>query len=362
MTQVLARALVRSGHHVRVVGVYPSDYPAPDFEEDLGVLVWRLREKQVRGGWLLARYGLYRTVARWARRGEIDIVEGPDNNGWFAGWPQLPVPLVQRSHGSYSYFAHELGREVNRTTFRLERSSYKRVAAWAAVSRYTASVTEKLFGLRAGPVAILHNPVDIPREMPPFSERSRNRVVYTGTLTAKKGVFSLIDAWPAVKGECPSAELHVFGKDTRSEHGRSVQTEMMERIPYGLRDSVAFHGHVGLAELLEALSTARVGIFPSYSEAFALAPLESMGCGCPTISTKLSSGPEEIRPEIDGLLVDPGRPAEISKAIVRVLQDDSLAEQLGIAGRARVASTFTVPALLPTNESFYSRVVRDFSR
>jgi glycosyltransferase involved in cell wall biosynthesis len=362
MTQVLARALVRSGYDVRVVGVCRPDYPALDFEEDFGVRVWRLREQPVRGGWLLARYELYRTVARWARGREIDLVEGPDNNGWFAGWPRLPVPVVQRSNGSYSYFAHELGREVNQTTFRLERWSYKRVTAWAAVSRYTASITAKLFGLGSGPVAILHNPVDVPPEMPPFSKRTRNRVVYTGTLTAKKGIFSLMDAWPTVKEKCPSAELHVFGKDTRSETGPSVQKEMMERIPCGLRDSIAFHGHVGIPEVLEALSMARVGIFPSYTEAFALAPLESMGCGCPTISTKLSSGPEEIRPEIDGLLVDPREPGEISEAIVRVLRDDSIAEQLGTAGRARVVDSFTVPALLPVNESFYSRVMRDFSR
>jgi glycosyltransferase involved in cell wall biosynthesis len=113
--------------------------------------------------------------------------------------------------------------------------------------------------------------------------------------------------------------------------------------------------------LLQALSTARVGVFPSYSETFALAPLESMGCGCPTISTKLSSGPEGLRPETDGLLVDPARPGEISDAIVRILQDDSLARRLGQAGRDRVLGQFTMSALLPSNESFYDGVVRAFA-
>ena len=148
MTRVLARALVRSGHEVRVVGVYPPDYAALDFEDDLGVRVWRLRESAIRGGWLLARYELYRTVAEWARRGEVDLVEGPDSRGWFAGWPPLPVPVVQRSNGSYSYFAHELGRAIDQTTFRLERWSYRRASAWAAVSHYTAAITARLFRLR----------------------------------------------------------------------------------------------------------------------------------------------------------------------------------------------------------------------
>lgn len=361
MTRILARALVRAGHEVRVVGIYPPDYAAPDSEEDQGVRVLRLRERPTRGGWVRARYELYRMVAGWARRGEIDLVEGPDSRGWFAGWPRLPVPVVQRSNGSYTYFAHELGRTVNRMTRRLERWSYRRATAWAAVSHHTGSVTTRLFGLPAGPAAVLHNPVDVPTEMPPFARRSTNRVVYTGTLTPRKGILALIDAWPAVKEKCSGAELHLFGKDTRSERGGSMQQQLLARLPDALRSSVFFHGHVGAAELREALSTARVGVFPSYSEAFALAPLEAMAYGCPTISTKLSSGPEGVRHDTDGLLVDPARPVEISNAILRVLQDDSLAERLGQAGRTRVLNAFTLSALLPQNESFYGNVLRAFA-
>ncbi len=75
----------------------------------------------------------------------------------------------------------------------------------------------------------------------------------------------------------------------------------------------------------------------------------------------MSSGPEGVRPETDGLLVDPSRPGEISDAILRVLQNDSLAERLGQAGRARVLSAFTLSALLPQNESFYGSVLRAFA-
>lgn len=359
MTRTLARALVLSGHEVRVVGIYPPDYPAPDSEEDQGVRVWRLREKPIRGGWVLARYELYRVVAGWARRGEIDLVEGPDNDGWFAGWPRLPIPVVQRSNGSYTYFAHELGRPPNRMQLRLEGWSYRRVTAWAAVSHYTGSVTTRLFGLRSGPAAILHNPVDIPNPMPPFAHRSANRIVFTGTLTAKKGIFALMDAWPAVKEKRSGAELHIFGKDTLSKEGRSTQQELIDRLPGGVRGSVVFHGHVGASELREALSTARAAVFPSYSEAFALAPLEAMAHGCPTISTKLGSGPEGVRDEIDGLLVDPSHPLEISDSLLRVMTDDALAETLSRSGRER-ASHFSIHSLLQQNEHFYSESIRSF--
>ncbi len=86
-TQILARALVGAGHEVRVVGIYPPACPSPEFEDDHGVRVWRLREPVCRFHWVVARFHLYRTVSQWARREEIDLVEVPDYEGWAACWP-----------------------------------------------------------------------------------------------------------------------------------------------------------------------------------------------------------------------------------------------------------------------------------
>ena len=55
---------------------------------------------------------------------------------------------------------------------------------------------------------------------------------------------------------------------------------------------------------------------------------------------------------------DPGRPAEISDAIVRLLRDDSLAERVGRAGRARVLQDFSLDALLAANEKFFHGAVQ----
>src|SRR5262249_20390765 len=115
MTQMLARALVERGHHVRVVGVYQSSYPGPDYQEDEGVRGWRLGEWGSRHGWLAARYRLFREVVRWSHKRAIDVVEVPDWHGWAAGWPRLSVPVIARLNGSATYFAAELSQPVRRT-------------------------------------------------------------------------------------------------------------------------------------------------------------------------------------------------------------------------------------------------------
>lgn len=360
-TQLIARALVRAGHQVRVAGIYPFGYPAADYEEDEGVRVWRIQEPSVRFGWVTARIQLYRRIRGWVRAEQCDLVECPDCFGWIAGWPKLPVPLVLRAHGSLTFYARELGKPVNPMGHRLEKWSYRRADAWTAVSKHAGYVTAKVFELESGPDAILYNPIDAPSVIPRFATRSSERVLFTGTLTRRKGVVSLFDAWPMVRQRHSEAELHVYGKDG-SEGGLPMQNYLLNRLPPELRESVKFHDHVPRQELMIALTGARVAVFPSYSETFGFGPVEAMAAGCPTIYTKLTCGPEIIEDGHDGLLIDPDQPREIADAILKLLRDEKTAQKVSEAGRERVLRSFTMAQVIPANEAFFSEAIESFHR
>jgi glycosyltransferase involved in cell wall biosynthesis len=359
-TQVTARALVKAGHHVRVVGLYDGRIDAAGHEDDQGVSVWRLRVPQYRGGWVAGRFELYRLVKNWIRDGAVDLVDAPDHEGPFFAWPRLGAPLVLRAGGSYSYFLHELGKPIPLKTFQVERLSYARADAWIAKSEYIGAATKRLFHLTKGPHATLYNPVDAPASTLPFESRSTTNVVFTGTLTAKKGVISLIDAWPSVRARVSCAELHIFGKDGISPERTSMKEYLHARLPHDAQGSVHFHGHVSRTRIAAALASARAAVFPSYAEGFAWAPLEAMAAGCPTIYTQAGSGPELITDGQDGLLVDPGDPATIAHALCRLLEDSDTAQRLGEAGRRRILDKFSLDQLLPANERFYRNVITSF--
>lgn len=359
MTQLLARVLVEAGHQVRTIGIYSPAYPAPDYEEDHAVRVWRLREPGRRLGWMRARLQIYRMIERWSKEQNIDLIEAPDYQAAIAGWRPLPVPVVVRLHGSGSYFADEMRQSTSRFTFWMERAALRRADFWCSVSRYTADKTKALFALRSEPRAILYNPVETiaeTRTMP----RSSHRVVFTGTLIAKKGIVPLVNAWPRVVEVCEDAELHIFGKDGRTAGGGSMQAYLESLLEGRARERAHFHGHVARTEILQALQTARVAVFPSYAEAFAVAPLEAMACGCPTIYSKRGSGPELIDHGRNGLLVDPDQQEQIAEAIIRLLTDDELARQFEYAGRERIRQSFSLPILLRQNEAFYQSCLREF--
>jgi glycosyltransferase involved in cell wall biosynthesis len=217
MTQILGRALAREGHDVRVIGVYPPNCEAPDFEIDAGVRVWRLRDSHRPGGWIVSRYRLFRRVSEWARKGSIEIVEVPDYHGWSAGWRQIPVPVSVRLHGSMTYFSVELEKPINKISYLLERSCLRRADHVCSVSRYTLEKSCRIFGLDLDSSIVLHNPVDLPPEVP-FTPRDPNRVVFSGTLTGKKGIVALIKAWPKVAYGNSKAELHIFGRNGRADN------------------------------------------------------------------------------------------------------------------------------------------------
>jgi glycosyltransferase involved in cell wall biosynthesis len=355
-TQILGRALVRAGHQVRVAGVYPASYDAPDYEVDEGVQVWRLREGTHRLAWVRARVQLFRLIRGWVRRREIDLVEAPDCYGYFAGWPRMPVPLILRAHGALSYYAHELGQPIEAMSYRLESWGHRRADGWSAVSRHAGQVTVEVFRLARGPDRILYNPVTIPATATPFGARPPGRVVYTGTLTPKKGIGSLMQAWPGILRQHPRASLHVYGKG-RAAGARSTADELRDGLPPEARASVVFHGHVPHAAVLQALADAHVAVFPSHTETFGFCAAEAMAAGCPTVYTTLSCGPEIVRHEVDGLLADPRDPSAIAAAVGRLLDDPELACRLGQAGRARVRRDFSLEALVPENERFFADMI-----
>lgn len=361
LTQILARALVAAGNQVSVLGMYERNHDMPEYEEDRGVGVWRLPAPDNHLGWVTARRLLFRCVADRARHHEIDLVEVPDWQGMAAYWPALNVPVVVRLNGSGTYFAAEMQRSPDRMTFWLERATLRRADFWCSSSRYTAERTQQLFAIARPPDAVLYNPVEF-RPAAQGDVRSRYQVVFTGTLVEKKGVRSLIRAWPQVVAACPDAELHLFGKDARCSDGRSMQTVLLEQLRGRAREQIFFHGHVGRERLFKVLRSAWVAVFPSYAEAFAIAPLEAMSAGCPTIYSRRGSGPELIESGVHGLLVDPDEPTEIARSIIRVLKNDRLAERLGWAGFHRVREEFAIDKVVTLNEQFYQRCIDEFQQ
>jgi glycogen synthase len=361
MTRVLARAMAKEGHRILVAGLYAPGYGQKDYEEDEGVMVWRRRYRLdiglIKNDYSLTDTFLLAALRRtgllgWDTRKsvmdfnsfiidliekfKIDVVEWPDFNEYFPYlpdsfvWPPLPVPLIVKFNGTASYIARDMKEKINPATLRQEKRHIERADLLVSVSRYTADSYTSLYG-NSRPVEILYNSIDLPAKLYRPADVTPT-IVFTGTLTRRKGIYSLLKAWNLVNPVHPEARLRIFGKGKVHLFESLLDTKA--------RGSVVFEGFASRDQLYAAFSTAAAAIFPSYNEAFANAPLEAMAIGCPVIYSTRASGPELIRPGENGLLIDPDDPRQIADAIIELLENDRLRNGFSIKGRQTIEERF----------------------
>jgi glycosyltransferase involved in cell wall biosynthesis len=101
-----------------------------------------------------------------------------------------------------------------------------------------------------------------------------------------------------------------------------------------LENKVRFLGRVSDYDLVTLYSLANVFAFPSFAEGFGVPPLEAMACGVPVITSNTTSLPEVVGDA--ALLVDPHDTGALARAMMHILQDKTLQEDLRQKGYERV--------------------------
>jgi sugar transferase (PEP-CTERM/EpsH1 system associated) len=81
--------------------------------------------------------------------------------------------------------------------------------------------------------------------------------------------------------------------------------------------------------------------------------LEAMASGLPAVGTRVGGVPEVIADGVTGQVVPPRDPAAMADALARYLQAPGLAAAHGAAGRARVLSHYSMPAMVAGYQALY---------
>ena len=155
-------------------------------------------------------------------------------------------------------------------------------------------------------------------------------VLGVGTLEPRKNHSGLIKAFYAAqkRKNGPAMLALAGGKGWLYEETQSLVKQLK------LEKKVRFLGRVTDLELIALYSMADVFAFPSFAEGFGVPPLEAMACGTPVIASNTSSLPEVVGDA--GLLIDPHNTGELAQAMIRILADTHLQEELRQKGYERV--------------------------
>ena len=163
----------------------------------------------------------------------------------------------------------------------------------------------------------------------------------------RKGLGVLLSAFELIQQRLPEARLVLAGEGPLRE---MIESEIREQ---GWERSVLLAGFVDdAAAIMQAID---VLLLPSYWEGFGIVILEAMACGRPVITTNISSMPEIVDDGRTGYLIPPGATAALAERAVELLQNKSLRESMGRAGRARVAEHFSHDVMIDRLEKLFHR-------
>lgn len=236
------------------------------------------------------------------------------------------VPTLFSPH-AWSFFAVE--GLMRRLVLGWERFATRWTSAVVCVS-----AAERDSGTAAGiggRLVVLPNEVsvfsvDAVRELPRADVRAAFGVqgplaVCTARLARQKGQDVLVEAWDAVRGVVPDAELVLVGDGPDAAALRDLAGP-------GIR----FAGAADRDTSLRWMHAADVVVCPSRWEGMSLVPLEAMALGRPLVVTDVD-GMAEVVPPSAARLVAPEDVIALGHAVAATLLDTRGAEEAGRAGR-----------------------------
>ena len=185
-------------------------------------------------------------------------------------------------------------------------------------------------------------------ERPVDHDRS-NEIVYVGRLAREKGVHLLIKAFAQIGAKYPDWKVLVVGPHMEQQGGDGEKfLAELKALAKTSGARIDFPGPIfDENELAARFSSSKIFVYPSVAErgeAFPIAPLEAMACGCAPVVSDLRCFDDAIEPDVNGLVFD--HRDESGSSLAQVLEELITREDLlqRIAEAAKRTSKRYVPA------------------
>jgi glycosyltransferase involved in cell wall biosynthesis len=184
----------------------------------------------------------------------------------------------------------------------------------------------------------------------PIPAECRQNIAVVGRLHEDKGHHYLFQAFSQVLWQFSGARLFVVGD--------GVLRSSLERCAKNLSIStqVRFLGQIPPKRVIDVLDSTGVSAMPSLGEGLPYSIVEAMARGRPVVATRVGGVPEMVAEGKTGFVVSPKNPDGLAGAILQVLTNPHLQDQMGYAGRERALRDFTYDNMLDLTEDVYSHL------
>lgn len=314
----LSKALVGLGHRVCVATrLKNSSLPLSQIVHGVNVFRFKLAKSHLVYDWQLKR-----ELQRLVNRFEIDVIHVHGMRPLNAA-KACQTPVVFTNHTS-SFLKRSRGKPAILRKMGKQLNGIEKVLA---PSQVLVEQTQAMG--YSGPVLFVPNGVDTVKFSPGIS-RMRQKLdipdrafvlLMSGRLHAVKGVVDLAKAVSLID----NPELHVVIV------GEGPEGAKFETIARDVSCVPKIHllGSFDNAAMPEVYRGADALALPSRMEATSIAGLEAMASGLPIIGSRVGGIPVLVQEGQNGLLVEPGSPAQLARAIEVLITDRKRAQEMG---------------------------------
>lgn len=169
------------------------------------------------------------------------------------------------------------------------------------------------------------------------------RILFLSNMLIEKGVLVLLDALQILKGRKYSFVCDFVGGETADIDSVKFNNATTSR---GLDAMVFYRGRKYGEEKRKILAQSDIFVFPTFysNECFPLVLLEAMQHRLACISTDEGGIPDIIEDGKTGIIVQKNDAAGLADAIEKLLENDDLRQNMGVAGRRKYERHFTLSA------------------
>jgi len=176
--------------------------------------------------------------------------------------------------------------------------------------------------------------------------------LFAGNLLARKGLPDLLHALGAMQLAAPTGSWRLLIAGGGDSAAPRTLAETLR-----IAAHVHFLGWQERSAMTSLLAQANALVLPSHHEALPLVLLEAASLGVPAVVTRVGAVPELFVDGQDALLTTPGDRAGLAVALMRLMNDPSLAKRIGDNAYALYRRCFTMECFVSSIVEVYARAM-----
>lgn len=240
------------------------------------------------------------------------------------------------------------GNFLNKWIIRkVEEYIVRRSDIFVVNSHYSANLARKKGAPSDAPIIIAHPGLENVVKSAEINTKTIGNskelfeLLYVGVCNKHKGIIDLVKAIARLSNY--DIRLNIIGHyDADSRYYKKIRNFIKRN---NLENSVKFLGFVERDKLLEMYMNSQLYVHPSIMEGYGMVLAEAMSFGLPIVSTTAGAIPELVEDGVNGILVNPKSPQELTLAIEFFYKDEGLRKTISLNNLKKIEK-------LPTWDDF----------